>query len=287
MTATDVGAAPQRGAPAAGSKGASMLGGIAVADGLSRSEQLAAQRSGDLGSVHSWELVTAVDGPGTRMTTFLAGCPLRCLYCHNPDTMAANRGVPVLADDLLARIRRYRGVFKATGGGITLSGGEVLQQPAFAARILRGAKALGIHTALDTSGYLGRNATDALLADVDLVLLDVKSGDEATYRKVTGRQLAPTLEFGRRLDALGIETWVRFVLVPGLTDAPENVAAVADYAASLGCLTRVEVLPFHQLGRGKWAEIGLDYALEDTPVPTPTQVAAARDVFRERGLITY
>ncbi len=151
--------------------------------------------------MHSWELVTAVDGPGTRMTTFLAGCPLRCLYCHNPDTMAASRGVPVRAEDLLARIRRYRGVFRATGGGITLSGGEVLQQPAFAARILRGAKEMGIHTALDTSGFLGRNATDELLADVDLVLLDVKAGDEATYHRVTGRRLQPTLDFGRRLGA--------------------------------------------------------------------------------------
>ncbi|GAA3853885.1 pyruvate formate lyase-activating protein [Tessaracoccus defluvii] len=264
-----------------------MLGGIPVADHLDRSEALSAQRAGELGSVHSWELVTAVDGPGTRMTTFLAGCPLRCLYCHNPDTMSANRGVPVLADDLLARIRRYRGVFAATTGGITLSGGEVLQQPAFAARILRGAKELGIHTAIDTSGFLGRNATDELLADVDLVLLDVKSGDEDTYRRVTGRDLAPTLEFGRRLADLGIETWIRFVLVPGLTDDPANVAAVADYAAELSCVTRVEILPFHQMGRDKWSEIGLEYALPDTQAPSAEAVEEARDIFRARGLVTY
>lgn len=264
-----------------------MLGGIPVADHLGRSEALSAQRAGELGSVHSWELVTAVDGPGTRMTTFLAGCPLRCLYCHNPDTMSANRGVPVLADDLLARIRRYRGVFAATRGGITLSGGEVLQQPAFAARILRGAKELGIHTAIDTSGFLGRNATDELLADVDLVLLDVKSGDEDTYRRVTGRDLAPTLEFGRRLADLGIETWIRFVLVPGLTDDPANVAAVADYAAELSCVTRVEILPFHQMGRDKWSEIGLEYALPDTQAPSAEAVEEARDIFRARGLVTY
>ena len=263
------------------------LGGIPVVDETDRSSLLAGTRTGEIGLLHSWELVTAVDGPGTRMTTFLAGCPLRCLYCHNPDTMMARRGVPVRAADLLAKVYRYRSVFKATRGGITLSGGEVLQQPAFAARILRGAKELGIHTAIDTSGFLGRNATDELLADVDLVLLDVKSGDEDTYRRVTGRDLAPTLEFGRRLADLGIETWIRFVLVPGLTDDPANVAAVADYAAELSCVTRVEILPFHQMGRDKWSEIGLEYALPDTQAPSTEAVEEARDIFRARGLVTY
>lgn len=266
---------------------APMLGGIPVATGLDRAGLLRAQRSGEVGSVHSWELVTAVDGPGTRMTTFLAGCPLRCLYCHNPDTMNANRGLPVRADDLLARIRRYRGVFRASGGGITLSGGEVLAQPAFARRVLRGARELGVHTAIDTSGFLGGNADDAMLADVDLVLLDVKAGDEDTYRRVTGRALAPTLAFGRRLAAAGIETWVRYVLVPGLTDDPSTISPVADYAASLGTVSRVEVLPFHQLGRDKWAELGLDYALAATPPPTPEQLATTRAIFRDRGLVTY
>ncbi|MFN8136404.1 MAG: pyruvate formate-lyase-activating protein, partial [Propionicimonas sp.] len=266
---------------------APMLGGIPVATGLDRAGLLRAQRTGEVGSVHSWELVTAVDGPGTRMTTFLAGCPLRCLYCHNPDTMNANRGLPVRADDLLARIRRYRGVFRASGGGITLSGGEVLAQPAFARRVLRGARELGVHTAIDTSGFLGGNADDAMLADVDLVLLDVKAGDEDTYRRVTGRALAPTLAFGRRLAAAGIETWVRYVLVPGLTDDPSTISPVADYAASLGTVSRVEVLPFHQLGRDKWAELGLDYALAATPPPTPEQLATTRTIFRDRGLVTY
>ncbi|AQP47610.1 pyruvate formate-lyase 1-activating enzyme [Tessaracoccus aquimaris] len=278
--------APGRGAPGAPAEQA-MVGGIPVASDLSRSELLLAQRVGEVGSVHSWELVTAVDGPGTRMTTFLAGCPLRCLYCHNPDTMTANRGMPVRAEDLLARIRRYRGVFRATKGGITLSGGEVLQQPGFAGRILRGAKEMGIHTAIDTSGFLGANASDELLADVDLVLLDVKSGDEATYRRVTGRDLAPTLDFGRRLDALGIATWIRFVLVPGLTDDPDNIAPIADYAASLGNVERVEVLPFHQMGRAKWDGLGLRYELGDTEPPSAAQVAATRAIFEARGLLTY
>ena len=136
-------------------------------------------------------------------------------------------GEPVTADELLRRMRRYRGVFRASKGGITLSGGEVLMQPAFAARLLAGAKKMGIHTCIDTSGYLGANCTDEMLDDIDLVLLDVKSGDEQTYKRVTGRSLAPTIAFGDRLATRGIETWVRFVLVPGLTDDPANVENVA------------------------------------------------------------
>lgn len=284
------------GASAPGVRAGHGLDGLRISD-AQRTERLAAMRTGELGSIHSWELVTAVDGPGTRLTTFLSGCPLRCLYCHNPDTFAMKDGEPVTADELLGRIRRYLGVFRATGGGITLSGGEVLMQPAFAARILRGAKELGVHTALDTSGYLGQNATDAMLRDTDLVLLDVKSGDPETYRRVTGRDLEPTLEFGRRLARFAPtgdapEVWIRFVLVPDLTDDVANVEQVAEYAASLnalrpGTVTRVEVLPFHQLGRSKWEAIGRTYELEDTPAPTSELVDRVRGQFRAHGLRTY
>lgn len=283
---------PVQGA-APGRRAGAGLDGWTVED-VDRHERLAAMREGRLGSVHSWELVTAVDGPGTRLTTFLSGCPLQCLYCHNPDTLAMKDGKPVTSDELLARIARYTGVFRATGGGITLSGGEVLMQPAFAARILRGAKELGIHTAIDTSGYLGAAASDALLDDVDLVLLDVKSGDPDTYTKVTGRELEPTLAFGRRLAerAGGPEIWVRFVLVPGLTDDAENIELVARYAASLneirpGAVSRVEVLPFHQMGRDKWEALGRTYELADAPPPTPESTERVRAQFRAHGLVTY
>jgi pyruvate formate lyase activating enzyme len=254
-----------------------------------RTQRLADVRAGRLGSVHSWELVTAVDGPGTRMTLFLAGCPLRCLYCHNPDTMEMRRGTDVTADEILGRIARYRGVFKATGGGLTISGGEPLMQPAYVRSLLRGAKAMGIHTAIDTSGFLGSACTDEMLDDIDLVLLDVKSGDPETYKRVTGRELAPTLTFGRRLAERGdTEIWIRFVLVPGLTDDEENVAKVADYVASLGhAVTRVEVLPFHQMGRDKWADLGMTYELEDTQPPSPELVERVRGQFRERGLTVF
>ncbi|GIG20495.1 pyruvate formate-lyase-activating enzyme [Cellulomonas chitinilytica] len=263
--------------------------GLAVDDERARSQRFAAVRSGEIGSVHSWELVTAVDGPGTRMTTFLAGCPLRCLYCHNPDTMEMRRGTDVAADEILRRVARYRGVMKATGGGLTISGGEPLMQPAFVRRLLRGAKAMDVHTAIDTSGFLGSACTDEMLDDVDLVLLDVKSGDPDAYRRVTGRELQPTLDFGRRIAGRGdTEIWVRFVLVPGLTDEEDNVERVAAYVASLGgAVTRVEVLPFHQMGRDKWEELGMRYELDETQPPTPELVERVRGQFRDHGLTVY
>ncbi|NCD17990.1 MAG: pyruvate formate lyase-activating protein [Actinobacteria bacterium] len=262
------------------------LAAVRTAD-LPRAEELAAVRAGEVGSLHSWELVTAVDGPGTRLTTFLAGCPLRCLYCHNPDTLRMRDGRPVHVDELLSRVRRYRPVFRATRGGLTVSGGEPLMQAAFVTRLLEGAKELGVHTALDTSGFLGSHADGRLLDSLDLVLLDVKSGLPDTYRATTGRELAPTLEFGRRLARRGIETWVRFVVVPGLTDGEENVDAVASYAASLATVSRVEVLPFHQMGRDKWDRLGMDYRLADTQPPAPQLVERVRGQFRSHGLTVY
>ncbi len=252
-----------------------------------RAEKFAQMRSGELGSLHSWELVTAVDGPGTRLTTFLSGCPLRCLYCHNPDTMEMRRGRPITAVEVLHRLKRYEKVLKATHGGLTISGGEPLMQPAFVAALLRGAKEMGLHTAIDTSGYLGAHCTDAMLDDIDLVLLDVKSSDPATYVKVTSQKLQPTLDFGRRLAARGTEIWIRFVLVPGLTDDEANVEGVAEFVASLGSVTRVEVLPFHQMGRDKWESLGMRYELENTSAPTPELVARVRQQFRDKGLKVY
>jgi pyruvate formate lyase activating enzyme len=278
------------------------LSGVEVEDHLERKDKLTMMREGELGSVHSWELVTAVDGPGTRLTIFLNGCPLRCLYCHNPDTFEMRDGEPVTAEELLKKIKRYVPVFKATKGGITLSGVEVLMQPAFAAKILAGAKEMGVHTTIDTSGYLGKSLTDEMLRNVDLVLLDVKSGFPETYEKVTGRELQPTLDFGRRLAQSGLPggvaadnpptIWLRFVVVPGLTDDVENVEIIAKYAAELqsirpDAIERVEILPFHQMGRDKWKEVGLDYQLNDVDPPSRELVERVREQFRSKGLTTF
>lgn len=236
------------------------------------------------GSVHSWDIATGVDGPGTRFVTFLAGCPLRCLYCHNPDTWAMRHGKRMNADDILAEAAKYVTFIKASGGGATIGGGEPLLQPGFTGELLRRFKELGLHTALDTSGYLGVRATDQLLADTDLVLLDIKSGLSGTYRRVTGKELEPTLRFAEHLAELGNTVWVRYVLVPGLTDEPENVEAVAAFAAGLGNVERVDVLPFHRLGQSKWDALGRTFPLADTPPPSPELVARVKEQFSDHGL---
>lgn len=257
-------------------------------DEFSRPELMQARRSGDIALVHSWELVTAVDGPGTRMTLFMSGCPLRCQYCHNPDTMEMKVGTLERIEDVVKRIKRYKPVFTASGGGLTMSGGEALFQIAFARRLLKEVHDAGIHTTIDTSGYLGARLRDEDLDNIDLVLLDVKAGDEETYKEVTRRELQPTIDFGDRLNEMGKPVWIRFVLVPGLTDSPENVANVVKIASRWKSnVERVEVLPFHNMGADKWHELGYPYTLEDTKPPKPEDVESVRDAFRKEGFVVY
>lgn len=236
------------------------------------------------GWVHSVETGGSVDGPGLRYVLFLAGCPLRCLYCHNPDTRHMHDGTPTPSDEVVADIATYADFLKRAHGGVTISGGEPLVQPEFCAAVFRGAKALGLHTALDTSGFLGSHADDHLLADVDLVLLDIKAFKESTYRRVTGAPLRPTLEFAERLSLLNKPIWLRFVLVPGLTDDLAEIGGLADFAAGLGVVERVDVLPFHKMGEFKWRELGLPYQLADTEPPSDELVRRVRDTFRDHGL---
>ncbi|MEY7977549.1 pyruvate formate-lyase-activating protein [Streptomyces pilosus] len=236
------------------------------------------------GRIHSWDLSTGVDGPGTRFVLFLSGCPLRCLYCANPDTWRMRDGEPATVDEVMAEIEKYRAFLTTAGGGVTLTGGEALLQPVFTAAVFRRCKELGLHTALDTSGFLGARADDALLADTDLVLLDIKSFDAGTYRGLTGGDLAPTLDFATRLDRLGKRMWIRYVLVPGRTDDPEAVDGLAGFLAGLGSVERVDILPFHKLGAAKYDALGIPFALRGTPVPDPVLVERVRGQFRRRGL---
>lgn len=240
------------------------------------------------GAVHSFDLSTGVDGPGTRFVAFLAGCPLRCQYCHSPDTWVRRNGTPTTTDQLLNEISRYERFIEVAGGGVTLSGGEPLQQPTFTREILRRCHERGLHTALDTSGYLGARADQALLDVTDLVLLDIKSFDAATYRNVTRTgHVEPTLRFARRLSDAGKPMWIRFVLVPGLTDKPANIEALAAFAATLQAVQRVEVLPFHRLGAHKYTALSLDFPLAQVSAPDADAVERARATFRDLGLTTY
>ncbi len=238
------------------------------------------------GYIHSVETVGSVNGPGVRYTVYLSGCPLRCLYCHNPDTWEMRMGEHVDAETVLADIGKYARFISVSGGGLTLSGGEPLLQPRFALELLRGCKQrFGMHTVIDTSGNLGARASDELLDLVDLVLLDIKSGDAETYRRVTSGELQPTLDFARRLSDRGTRMWVRYVLVPGLTDAPANIAAVADVVADLDGVDRVEIMPYHEFGAQKYEALGWTYRLAGVEPPSKQQVAAAADVFASRGLV--
>lgn len=243
---------------------------------------------GSFGWIHSYESAGMIDGPGIRFIVFLTGCPLSCAYCHNPDCMKLKTGRRVGADEVMAEIRSAANFIKRAGGGVTISGGEPLVQPEFVRTILRACKELGLHTALDTSGYLGKHADDEILSLTDLVLLDIKSGLPEVYKDVTGVELQPTIDFARRLSDMGKPVWIRFVMVPGLTDAPDNVAAVAEIVKDIKTVQRVEVLPFHKMGEYKWERLGMTYRLKETDEPTPEQTQAIRDAFtRQTGLPVF
>jgi pyruvate formate lyase activating enzyme len=239
------------------------------------------------GRIHSWDLSTGVDGPGTRFVLFVSGCPLRCLYCANPDTWHMRDGRTATVDEVMTEIEKYRPFLTTSGGGVTLTGGEALLQPAFTGALLRRCKEAGLHTALDTSGFLGARASDALLADTDLVLLDIKSFDIGTYRRLTGGDLAPTLAFATRLNRLGVPMWIRYVLVPGWTDDLTAVDGLAEFVAGLDTVDRVDVLPFHKLGAPKYEALGIPFPLRDTPTPDPALTERVRARFRAHGTAAY
>jgi pyruvate formate lyase activating enzyme len=238
---------------------------------------------GSFGYVHSYETSSRYDGPSLRAVLFLSGCLLRCSYCHNPDTWHLKDGTYVSAEQVINRLGHFAPALRSLDGGLTISGGEPMVQLAFTRRILAAAQRMGLHTAIETSGFLGDRADDRFLSRVDLVLLDIKSGDPETYRKATGREQAPTLRFAERLAAMGKPVWVRFTLVPGLTDDPANVEKIARFVAPMSNVEWVEVQPFHQLGAFKWKAMGLEYKEADTAAPTPDLVKRVLEQFRAAG----
>ena len=236
------------------------------------------------GYVHSVETGGAVDGPGLRFVVFLSGCHLRCLYCHNPDTWHMKDAKKTTASHLLKEISLYAHYLKRSGG-VTATGGEPLSQPEFLTALFKGCKAMGLHTALDTNGFLGENASEELLAATDLVMLDIKAWDPIVYKNLTGAEQAPTLRFAERLSAMGKPMWLRYVLVPGWTDNLDHVEKLADYAAKLK-FEKVEVLPFHKMGEPKWEAMKLPYALKETEPPPPEVTAKVKAIFVAHGLKT-
>lgn len=255
-----------------------------LGNGLPESDVRTALTTGDMGFLHSFTTGSTVDGPGIRVVAWTTGCQFRCLYCHNPDTWTMNNGIPVTLAHATEELRKYRQGLNIMSGGFTISGGEPLMQDRFVIKLLTAAKAIGIHTALDTNGALGSRLTDAELEQIDLVLLDIKTWNPERHRHLTGIANGPTLDFARRLAERRKTVWLRFVLVPGVTDDDDDVIKIAKFAASLGNIERVDVLPFHQMGRFKWKELKLNYTLDDVQPPVPEAVEHVCARFRAEGL---
>jgi pyruvate formate lyase activating enzyme len=258
---------------------------VHLGDGVPDTDVRSALKTGDLGFLHSFTTGSAVDGPGLRLVAWTTACMFRCQYCHNPDTWTLKNGIPVTLERAIEEIRKYANGLIAMRGGFTLSGGEPLMQDRFAARLFAAVKKMGVHTAIETNGFYGNHLTDDELRNIDLVILDMKAFTRAQHELVTGgMHNEDVLEFCNRLSALKRPMWLRYVLVPGLTDIPEEMEAVADFAASLGVVERVEILPFHQMGRYKWERLNLDYKLAHAEPPTGEDIGKAIGIFAEAGL---
>ncbi len=235
------------------------------------------------GRIHSIETLGALDGPGTRCVVFLQGCPLRCRYCHNPDTWDVRGGTEMSVGEVVARVSRCRPYF-GDAGGLTLSGGEPLAQAHFCTEVLSACRDRKIHTALDTAGGPRTPTVQGAVALADLVLLDVKHTDPSAYRDLTGASLALTLAFLDHLTAIGKPFWVRQVIVPGITDSPAQVAALARLLTGRPSLQRVELLPYHSMARSKWAALNRPYPLAGTPDLPAAALPALEAILAAHGL---
>jgi pyruvate formate lyase activating enzyme len=251
------------------------------------SDVRSALATGDMGFLHSFTTGATVDGPGVRVVAWTAGCMWRCAYCHNPDTWTMTNGIPVTIRRAAEELQKYRHGLKVMSGGFTLSGGEPLMQHRFAVKLFTAASDMGIHTALDTNGYFGDRLADRDLEVIDLVLLDIKAWDPARHVRLTGMDVGPTLAFARRLAARRRPVWLRFVLVPGVSDDPVDIGHIAEFCAGLGNVERVDVLPFHQMGRSKWKKLNLAYTLETVEPPSNELIERTCAIFRDAGLDAY
>ena len=231
------------------------------------------------GKIHSIQSLGTVDGPGVRTVVFMQGCPLRCGYCHNPDTWDPNAGETVDTAEVFAKIKRFRPYF-GPEGGVTVSGGEALLQPDFVRELFTLCKNEGIHTALDTSGCLWNEKVEGLLEVTDLVLLDIKMTTDADYREYIGCSLEKPLFFLHKLEEKGIPAWIRHVVVPGLTDAPENIRRLRELLKGFSCIQKVEFLPFHKICVPKYEKLGIPFPFDRFPAATKDQAEQASREYR-------
>lgn len=238
-----------------------------------------------IGYIHSTESFGTVDGPGIRFVVFMQGCPMRCLYCHNPDTWLPRKGQERTVGQLLEEYDSCREFYK--NGGITVTGGEPLLQMGFVTELFEACKQRGIHTCLDTSGILfdpdsGQTAAfDRLCASTDLVMLDIKHIDDAEHIKLTGRSNRNVLAFAQYLCSRGVTMWVRHVVVPHLNDGREELHALGYFLGGLTNLKALDVLPYHTMGKSKYENLGIPYPLGDTPPADKQDAARARDIIMQ------
>ena len=235
------------------------------------------------GYIHSFESFGTKDGPGIRFVFFMQGCPLRCLYCHNPDTWNMNDfSYEMTPEEAFSEIKKVKNFIKS--GGVTVSGGEPFLQPDFILELFKLCKQEGLHTAIDTSGYLLTDKVKAILEYTDLVLLDIKHIDPSKYEKLTARPLEPTRNFIQYLAEINKPVWLRYVLVPQFTDDEKDLNDWAEYTSHFPNVERVDILPFHQMGIHKWEKIGKNYQLKDIQPPTNEEVKKAEEIFKSYNL---
>lgn len=237
------------------------------------------------GNIHSFETFGAVDGPGIRFVLFMQGCPMRCKYCHNPDTWCSGRNRLYAPEEILEHSLKYRRYYE--NGGVTVSGGEPLLQAEFVCEFFRLCKENGLHTALDTSGIVFDpqrkeivDAVDRLMRYCDLVLLDIKHIDPLQHEALTGWSNRNVLAFAKYLDGCRKPMWIRHVLVPGITTDRASLIALRDFIKTLHTVEKVEVLPYHTMGKEKYMELGIPYPLEGVGVPTKEQIAMAQQILK-------
>lgn len=237
------------------------------------------------GRIHSLESFGTVDGPGIRFVVFLQGCPLRCQFCHNPDTWDVHTGIEYEPQQLVDEIIKYKSYMEFSGGGVTFTGGEPLLQAEFILEVCKLLQPLKISVALDTSGFIWNRSVEEVLNYTDLVLLDIKNYDPRVYEKVTGVALSPTLKFLEQLKERSKKTWIRYVLVPGLTDNLASIRGLSAHLDQYPNVEKIELLGFHKMGEFKWKELGLNYQLADAPEPSKALLAEVKAIFETNGKV--
>ncbi|MEE0859149.1 MAG: pyruvate formate-lyase-activating protein [Acutalibacteraceae bacterium] len=222
------------------------------------------------GYIHSFQSMGTVDGPGLRCVVFFQGCPLRCIYCHNPDTWDKNGGTEYTPQQMFDKIKRLKSYLRK--GGVTLSGGEVLLQAKFATELLKLCKSEGLHTAVDTSGCIYNEDVEEMLKYTDLVLLDIKMTSEDMYKDYTKGSLKHTLDFLDILQKKNIDVWIRHVVVPDLNDNVESIKKLKEITSKYSVIKKIELLPFRKLCLEKYENMGIDFPLKDTPECSPQKI---------------